>query len=283
MRRIFLILNAFALFSGIVSGQDVQYKFSQEKPLAYSFKMEGDVSYQYEGAPEEDFKVLAKGGITLDTLGIKEDSYNVRLTPSRTLMQLNNMVLEDITAQETAVSQVISTAVLEIRKNGEISSTQEVKPGILNLSQILMIMPVFPHDIRSGKSWKQVLPAFSLPGVPMCNLEFTYLYTRGTGDASRIGLISNQRINEKRKDGEMEVDFTGLNSSKGEFIFDEVKGEIRNFKGAINLDLQTVFKVPPGAGKEFSTRQSPPLRMRIRINVTLSAPDRLQSQKASKE
>ncbi len=271
MRKIFLLSIVLALFSRVVCGQDVLYRFAKEKPLVYSFKIDGTVSYQYEGVPREEFKVLSKGKIFLETLGIKEDSYNVRLTPSRTFMQLNNMVIEDITAQETAVSQVMSTVVLDIKKNGEILRAEELKSGILNLAQVFMMIPAFPADLHSGKRWTQFMPAFSLPGVPMCGLEFTYFYTKEAGEASsRIRLLSNQRINEKRKNGEIEETFTGLNSSKGEFVFNEVNGEIAGFKGNISLDMQTVFRMLSGADKKSSTRQSPPFRMKIRVNITLS-------------
>lgn len=271
MKRIFLGLGMFVLFSGMVWGQEVQYRFSQEKPLVYSFKIEGDLSYQYEGIPGEEFKVLSKGNITLETLEVKENSYSIKLIPTRTLIQVNNMVLEDITAQETAISQIVSTALLEIGKNGAILNTKEVNSGILNLSDVLMAIPVFPQGITSGKRWKQTLPAFNLPGVPMCNLEFIYLYTKAVGDTmAKIGLLSNQRINEKRKDKGVDLLFTGLNSSNGEFIFDENTGELRSFKGVVNLDLQTSFKMPPSAGKEVSTKQSLPFKMKIKMNVALS-------------
>lgn len=274
MKKIFVCLAGFALFSGIACGQEVQYRFSQDSPLNYSFKIEGDIFYQYEGIPGQEFRVLSKGNITLETLENKGDFYKVKLTPSRTFVELNNMVLEDITTQETARSEIISTAVMDIMKNGKIVSTKEISPGILNLSQMLMMMPAFPDNLRSARRWEQTVPAFSLPGVPMCDLKFTYLYTKGAGDAAKIGLLSNQSIKEKRKDGDVDVNLTGLNSAKGEFLFNESLGEIRSFEGVINLVLTTVFKMPAGPGQETTTKQSLPLKMRIKLNVNLSAINR---------
>lgn len=273
MKRIFVCLAVYALFSGIICGQEVRYRFSPDRPLTYNFNMDGDVSYNYEGMDEEKFKVSSKGTVTLETLEVKENSYRVKLTPSKTFLEFNNMVLEDITAQDTARSQMISTAVIEIAKNGEVLSTKEISSGILNFAQILTMMPVFPEKL-SSKPWKQSVPSFSLPGIPMCGLEFIYQYNKGTEALSGISFMSNQRINEKRKDGEGEIHFTGLNSSTGGFTFDESLGEIKNFKGIIKLILKASFRTPPAAGKEVPAVQTPPLNMEIRLNVNLSAADR---------
>ncbi len=272
MKKIVGCLAIGILFAGVVRGQEIQYSFSKERPLKYSFSIDGDVSYQYEGIPGQDFKVLSNGSFTLETIEDKGNFYSVRLTPTRTLVKLNDAVLEDITQQDTARSQIISTAVIEIGKNGEIIRTEEISPGILNLSQMLMVVPVFPEKL--SLPWKQTVPAFSLPGVPMCNLKFTYQYISGKEDISKIKLFSNQRIREKRKDGDVDIQFTGLNSSKGEFLFDRGRGEIKSFEGTVELILKTVFQVPPGPEQKVPKQQSLPLTMRIKLNINLSATDR---------
>jgi len=272
LKKVFVYLCGLVLFSGIASGQEVEYRFSQDSPLKYSFSMKGDISYQYEGAPEEKFSVLSKGEITLKTLEDKGDFYIVRLTPSKTLLKLNDMVLEDITTQDTAVSQTISTTVMEIKKNGMILKMKESGPGILNPSQMLRIMPVFPEKLTLP--WKQTVPALSLPGVPMCALEFTYMYREGKDALSNISLIPNSRIKEKRKDGNIDVQFTGLNSSKGRFLFDRSRGEVHRFDGLIDLILKTVFKMPSDSEDKITTKQSLPLTMKIKLSVNLSAINR---------
>jgi hypothetical protein len=270
LKKIFVYLAGFVLSAGIVSGHEVEYRFYKDNPLRYSFSIRGNIYYHYEGAPEEKFSVLSKGEITLETIEDRGDFYIVRLTPSKTLLKLNDMVLEDITAQDTAMSQTISTTVMEIKKNGMVMSAEESNSGILNLSQMLIIMPVFPEKL--SLPWKQTVPAFSLPGVPMCALEFTYRYREGENALSNISLIANSRIRETRKDGATELQFTGLNSSKGEFLFDRSRGEVQRFDGLIDLILKMVFKMPPEGG--ITTKQSPPLTIRIKLNVNLSAVNR---------
>ena len=263
------ILAGLFLNSGICFGQ-VKYNFSTEKPLNYDFKIDGTISYQYEGVPAQEFSVLSKGRIRIDTIEKVGEICAMKLTPSRTFVKLNDMVLEDFTGSETARSQVISAAMMEIRENGEVVSATEISPGILNLSQMLMMIPDFPARLRSGTRWQKTIPAFSLPGVPMCALRFTYVYNPAEEGSSRIELLSNQSIREQKRDGDVSVSFTGRNSSKGEFLFDENEGELTSFSGVIDLILSVVFKVPPGPDQKPSTKQSLPLRMNIKLNVSLS-------------
>jgi hypothetical protein len=272
MKRILACIPLLFLFSFTVSGQEVQYSFSQDRPLSYAFRMEGDIAYYFEGMPGQEFKVLSKGNITLETVEVAEDFYRVKLTPSKTLMELNSMVLEDITAQDTARSQMISTVMMDIKRNGEIVNAEEISPGILNLSQILMILPVFPEKTYQGRKWEQTVPAFSLPGIPLCDLKFTYFYAKESENAVKIDLLSNHRIREKRSDGGRDIEFTGLNSSKGGFSFDKKSGGITDFKGVINLVLKAVYRMPPEPGQKTSRQM--PLNMKIKLNVNLSPADK---------
>jgi len=264
------LLLSFILLSSAICFAQAQYNFLPEKPLNYNFKIEGDISYKYEGTSAQQFSVLSRGKIKLELIEQTGDVFSMKMTPSRTLVKLNGMAIEDFTRSETAVSQVISTAIMEIRKNGKMLNVTEISPGILNLAQILMILPDFPDDVRSGTRWTKTLPAFSLPGVPMCSLKFTYLYNEGKESVSRISLLSNQPIKERRREGEVIAVFTGKNSSRGEFLFDEKQGELKNFEGVIDLILQIKFEMPPGPDQKPSTRQSLPLNINIKLNVTLS-------------
>ncbi|MBN1445024.1 MAG: hypothetical protein JW957_02815 [Candidatus Omnitrophica bacterium] len=269
IQRNTLLLSLILLTSGICFGQ-VQYNFLPEKPLNYNFKIEGDISYKYEGVSAQEFTVLSTGRMNLELIEQTGAVFSVKMTPSRTLVKLNGMAIEDFSRSETAVSQLISTAIMEIRNNGEVLSVAEISPGVLNLAQVLMMMPEFPDNVRSGKRWTKTMPAFSLPGVPMCSLKFTYLYNEGKEGVSRISLLSNQPIKERRRDGEVIASFTGKNSSRGEFLFDEKQGELKSFEGVIDLTLQIRFEMPPGPDQKPSTTQSLPLNINIKLNVTLS-------------
>ncbi|MCM8762111.1 MAG: hypothetical protein NC905_01395 [Candidatus Omnitrophica bacterium] len=262
--KIKLIYLYLLTFCGLCFAEPY-YQFSPESHLVYSFKIGGDITYKYEGISEEKFNVSSKGIIKLETIEIKDDRYIVKVTPYRTLIKLNDSVLEDITDTETAISQIISTSVIEIKPNGKVMSVKEIRPCILDISQILMLLPAFPEKLNSP--WKQTVPAFSIPGIPMSSLTFTYSYSQAKEGISRIQLLANQPIKEERKEKDVVISFTGRNSSKGEFIFDEEKRELKSFGGLVDLILNIVFKVPSSPEQKTSTKQSIPLKIGVKLNI----------------
>lgn len=271
MKKLIVAQALIFCFAALGFAEGPAYEFSKEGGLTYAFDITGNISYQSAGLASQDFNVEAKGLLSLDLMGRNEGIYKVKLTPSKTFVKLNEMVLEDFTSEEQAASQLVSSAIIEIKESGEIISSHEVVPGILNLSQMLRLMPVFPEKVRSGKRWKQSLSSLSLPGAPICNLEFNYLYTEGRekGDSSKIRLVANQSIKEKKTEEGMTVNFTGRNSSSGEFAFNREKGEIEKFEGKFGLVLNIMFAAPAGPEKDVSTKQSVPLNMDINLNMNL--------------
>ncbi|HOL22457.1 MAG TPA: hypothetical protein PLQ41_06350 [bacterium] len=257
------------IYAGIASlcFSDPRYQFSPESPLVYSFKMEGDITYKYEGVSEEKFNVSTKGIIKLETLEVDDNRCLVKVTPYRTLIKLSDGVLEDITDIETAISRVISTSVVEIKPNGEVISVKEIRPGILDISQILMLLPAFPEKLT--RPWKQTVPAFSIPGIPMCALTFTYSYNQAKEGISRIQLLSNQGIKEEKREKDVVISFSGRNSTKGEFLFDEEKGKLKSFGGLVDLILNIVFKVPSSPEQKTSTKQGIPLKIGVKFNIEI--------------
>lgn len=270
-RRPFFVLWTFEFIvvTCLYSSAEPHYNFSPDSPISYNFSIKGDITYRYEGISEEKFNVSVEGKITLKTIEKKENSFSVEVIPSSTVVKLDDVILEDITDSETAISHIISTSLIKIRTNGEIISIEELTPGILNISQMFMLLPVFPDKLKTP--WKQTVPAFSIPGIPMCSLSFTYLYNREMDGISKIKLISNQPIKEERKEKDMTAVFTGRNNSKGEFIFDEDKGEIKVFEGSVDLLLNIVFKVPSSPQQKVSTRQSIPLRIGTKLDVKVKS------------
>ncbi|MCX8082511.1 MAG: hypothetical protein N3D17_03825 [bacterium] len=263
--KIFLYLLVFIIGCLSFSFSEPLYRFSPEKPLFYSFKIEGDITYKYEGISEETLNVSSKGIVKLETIGMKDDRYIIKITPYKTIIKINDGILEDITDIETAISNVISTSIMEIKPNGEIMSVKEERTGILDIAQMFMLVPAFPEKLKTP--WKQKVPAFSIPGVPMCSLTFTYLYSPVKEGMSKIQLLSNQSIKEERKEQDVVVIFTGKNSSNGEFYFDENIGELKSFKGLVDLILNIVFKVPSSPEKKLSTKQSIPLKIGVKLNI----------------
>ncbi len=256
---VFFILTVF-LFS------DVQYKFQQSKPLNYSFQLKGDVSFKYPQVKEEKFNVFVIGNLKIETIQ-DDEIYNLKITPSKTLVKIGEMVLEDTTSSETMISSIIATSYVKMKKNGEILEIKDINEGILTLSQILNLIPVFPEKITTGARWKQKIPAFNFPGVPMCDLEFNYLYEKKDSN-SNIQLIGTQIIKETKRDRDTKIFFTGKNLSKGYFIFDEAKGEINKFDSDLALDLNIKFEIPPSP--EIKNKKVETLSMNLSLNLKMS-------------
>lgn len=263
-KKTFFILLFFPLFLF----SQVEYKFQQSKPLNYSFQMKGDVNLNYPGTSEK-FNVFAKGNLKIETLGIEDDTYILKITPYRTIVKVDDQTLEDITNIETGISSVISTVFLKMKKNGEIIEMEETNKGILSLSQVLKLLPVFPEKLTSGKKWKQIMPAFNFPGIPMCALEFNYSYEK-KGDSGLIQLTGVQTIKETRKDKDTKIIFDGKNSSKGSFIFKENEGQMSNFNGNFLIDLNSKFEVPPSPDIKDKKSETLTIKIKLNLSITLS-------------
>ena len=266
---IYFISAGFFFLATITYAQQGLYTFCKDSGLTYEFRISGDIVYKMAGIESQNYKVETRGLLKIDLLEVKEDVNVIKLIPSKTFVKLNDMILEDITTQETAISQLISTSIIEIKKNGEVISSKEVTSGIVDLSQTIRLIPAFPEELSSGKRWKQYLSSFNIPGLPMCNLAFLYLYTKENNNSAKVQLIANQPIKEKKKEGDMIMTFTGKNSSSGEFVFDEDKGEIIRFTGKFGLLLNVVFSLPPGPGKERSSQQTMPLNLDVKLDVQM--------------
>ncbi len=266
---VYLFLLCIFYCTSICLAQKVEYSFSQKESLSYDFSISGDIEYSTAGVTTQNFRVETKGLLKFQLLEEKDKSYKIKLVPARTFIKLDEMVLEDMTRDETAVSQLISTSIMEMGKNGRIISLREATSGMINMSQIIRLMPAFPDKIQPGKRWKQSLSSFNLPGIPMCNLIFDYLYTKDNDNPAKIKIVANQPIKEKKSEGDMTVNFTGRNATKGEFVFDNEKSEIVSFSGKFGLLLNVIFSAPPGPEKEISTKQSMPVNMDIKLNINL--------------
>lgn len=258
---IFLILGfPYFLFS------QVYYNFKKEKPIIYSFQLNGKGSLVYPGVQEEKFNVSVKGDLKIETMGIENDFYTLKITPVKTIVKVGEQILEDITKSDTESSSVISTCEIKMKKNGQITEMNEIKKGIITLSQILFLLPVFPENISIEKKWKQKISAFELPGVPMCGLEFEYSYEKKE-DFSEILLTANQTIKETKKEKDVKITFTGKNNSKGKFSFNEKEGEITDFNGNFLLDLNVKYEIPSPTTKKIETVST---KIHLNLNTLFS-------------
>ncbi|MCM8785626.1 MAG: hypothetical protein NC827_05280 [Candidatus Omnitrophica bacterium] len=264
-KKIFFL---FLFFPPLFLFPRVEYKFQQSKPLYYSFQIKGDVYLNYPGTNEK-MNVFAKGNLKIETVGIEDEIYNLKITPFKTLIKVNEQIIEDIVNIETGISSVISTNFVKMKKNGEIIEVIESNKGILTLSQVLKLLPVFPEKVFTGKKWKQKNPAFNFPGIPMCNLEFNYLYEK-KGNFNLIQLSGVQTIKETKKDKDTKITFDGKNNSKGSFIFNENEGEINNFNGNFDIDLNTKFEVLPFPELKGEKPETLTIKIKLNLQVTLS-------------
>ncbi len=256
----FIFLFSFTLFS------QVSYKFEKSKVINYSFQLDGRGSLTYPGVKEEKFNVIAKGNLKIETIEFENDVYTIQVIPLKTFVKVGGEILEDKTKSDTEeISSIISSCLIKIKKNGEIISIEEIKKGILTLSQILSLLPKFPDDITTGKKWTQEVPAFELPGIPMCNLKFDYIYEKKEG-LSEIKFTANQTIKETKKDVNTKITFTGKNNSKGTFNFNEEEGTIDNFNGNFLLDLNIKYEIPSSPDqKKIETISS---KVYLNLNVS---------------
>jgi hypothetical protein len=264
MRKILFLIFLFLPF--FLFSQE--YKFNQSKPVNYSFQMKGNVGLNYPGT-DEKFNVFVKGNLKIETLGVEDEEYILKITPFKTLVKVNEQILEDITSSETGISSVISTCFVKMKKNGELIEIEEINKGILSISQVLKLLPAFPEKLTSGKRWKQTIPAFNFPGIPMCPLEFNYTYEK-KGNTGLIQLTGVQTIKETKKDKDTKIIFTGTNSSKGNFIFNEEEGEINNFNGNFSLDLNAKFEIPPSPDVKEKTSETLTVKIKLNLNIILS-------------
>lgn len=265
MKKIYFFFLFFPLF--IFS--EPFYNFQISKPLLYSFQIKGNVSFSYPGSEGEKFNVFAKGNLKIECEGKEEDIYTLKITPSKTIVKVGDTTLEDITNSETMISSLISTSRVKLKTNGKIISIEDINEGILTLTQILNLIPSFPEKVVNGKNWKQKIPAFKLPGIPMCDLEFNYLYKKGE-KFSNIEIISNQIIKEEKKDRDIKIIFTGKNQSKGNFDFDENEGEINSFNGNFSIDLNIKFEMPPSPDQKTKAKETLPMKLILDLNFSLS-------------
>lgn len=262
MKKIFLI--SFLMIS--FSFSQVYYNFQKEKPLNYDFQIKGNVSFDYSGAGEEKFDVSLKGKIKIETFDQENEIYILKITPYKTLIKLGSQTLEDITSSETMVSSLITTSYIKMKKTGQIIESKELTKGIIEIPEILKILPVFPEKIVSGKRWIQQIPSFELPGIPICPLKFNYIYKKDR-EISSIILSSNQKIDEIKKEKDIKVIFKGINNSNGTFYFNEKNGEIEKFDGKFLVTLNIKFEVPSVPEKKKT--QSVPLKISLNLDISL--------------
>ncbi|MCM8771920.1 MAG: hypothetical protein NC926_00520 [Candidatus Omnitrophica bacterium] len=253
---IILILHSF-LFSQIF------YNFSQTETPIYSFQMNGTGSLAYPGIQEENFKISVNGNFKIEYIDFKDDIYTIKLIPFKTVVKIGEGIIENLSNSDNE-SSVISTQLIKMKKNGEIIETEELKKGLISLSQLLSLLPAFPNDLKEGKKWKQKIPAIEFPGIPMCELEFEYIYEK-KDLFSNIKIMANQNINETRKQENMKIIFSGKNTSKGFFKFNEKEGKIENFNGEFFLNLGIKYDIPSQPEKRTET-----FGMKILLNLKVA-------------
>lgn len=264
-----IILFLFCFSFRALFSESLSYKFKKEKPLKYKFKIAGNIFFSYNPEEKNSLPVSASGILNIKTLKEKEP-FIIEITPGKTIITVKDMLLEDITKSDTEISRIVSTVKMEIEKNGKINKIEEIKPNIINIGKLLSLIPAFPEEkIFKGKMWKQKISSFEIPGfLKMCNLTFNYFVSDVKGGKYTIKLLSNQIINEKEKDKDITVKFSGTNNSKGTFIFDAGKGEIEEFNGNFKLHLNVFFIVPPSPG-EKTKKQTLPMKLKIDLSVSL--------------
>jgi hypothetical protein len=256
---IFLVLPFFCL-------SQIIYKYDEKGSVNYSFQIQGDISFSYPGTKEEKFKFYSKGNLKIETVKTEGDFYYLKVTPFKTTVKVGENVFEDLTNSETGTSSFISSCMVKMRKNGEIIEMNDLTGGLLTLKQILKILPTFPENMTHGKRWEQKIPAFSFPGIPMCDIKFIYLYEK----KNLIKLTGSQIIKETKKEKDTKIIFSGKNISNGIFNFNEEEGIISNFNGDFSIELFIKFEVPPSPDIKSSKTETVPMKVNLNFNLQIS-------------
>ncbi len=258
---IFFIFSPYFLFS-----ESLNYIFKKDIVEKYRFTISGNVVFSYTPNEKNNFNVLASGIINIKTVAKNTSSYILEITPQKTFIKVNDAIVEDITKSDTEISRIVSKVKIEMNKNGAITKIEEIKPNIINIGKVLNLIPAFPEEkIYRGKTWQQQVSSFEIPGfLKMCNLKFNYFVSKIEGKKYTIELVANQIIQEKEKDKDITIKFSGTNNSKGSFIFDSEKGKIEKFNSNFKLYLKVFFILPP-APEEKTQQQTLPMDLKINI------------------
>jgi len=267
IKIIFFVI--FLSFPYFLLSETLNYVFKEDVPVSYKFKIAGDISFGYNQAEKNNFNVLATGNIDIKTIKTN-NSYTLEIIPRKTLIKVNDMVIEDITKRETEISNVVSTSRIEMQKNGKIIKTEEIEPNIINIGNFLSLLPVFPEGkMYKGRTWQQKISSFEIPGfLKMCNLDFKYFISDIKEERYTIKLISNNIIDEKEVDKDITIKFKGTNNSNGNFVFNGSKGKLEKFNGNFKLNLKLFFLLP-GTPGENTTNQSLPMDLKINLSISL--------------
>jgi hypothetical protein len=153
-----------------------------------------------------------------------------------------------------------------MKKNGEIVQIEDTTGGLITLKQILKLLPSFPKKMNIGKRWEQKIPGFNIPGLPMCDIKFVYLYEK----KNLIKLIGSQIIKEIKKEKDTTIIFNGRNISEGLFNFNEENGLIDNFNGNFSIELYIGFMVPPSPDIKNKIKETIPIKVNLNLNIQIA-------------
>ena len=260
----------FFIFPCFLFSESLNYIFQKSIVEKYRFNISGNVTFSYNPDEKNNLNVLASGIIKIKTIK-NTPPYILEITPQKTLIKVNDIILEDITKSDTEISGIVSKVKIEMNKNGEITKIEEIKPNIINIGKILNLIPAFPEGkIYKGKKWQQKVSSFEIPGfLKMCNLKFDYFVSKIEGKKYTIKLLANQIIQEKEKDKDITIRFSGTNNSKGSFIFNSEKGKLEKFNSNFKLHLK-VFFILPSAPEKKTHQQTLPMDLKINITTNFT-------------
>jgi hypothetical protein len=251
---------SFLCFSQII------YKYNEKSFVNYSFQIQGNISFSYPGTQEKKSKFYSKGVLKIEPVSTENEFYNLKITPIKTMVKVEENVFEDLTNSETGISSFISSCMVKMKKNGEIIQVEDTTGGILSLQQILKILPSFPDNITYGKTWEQKIPGFTIPGIPMCDIKFIYLYEK----KNFIKLVGSQVIKEIKKEKDTKIIFNGKNISNGIFNFNEEEGLINNFNGNFSIELYIKFEIPSSPDVKNRKTETIPMKLNLNLDIQIS-------------
>jgi hypothetical protein len=264
--RLALLISLVAVCAAPCLAGDLSYKFPETGELKYKVSIKGDVSWAYQNEAPSSFKVNGDFRLSVESLGEKGNIYQLRITPKKSRITVNNEVLEDTTRSETQqTSGMIPTMLVQMGTDGKVYKSAYVRQALFDFIPFLNFFPVLPASPKPGTRWKQIIPSFNFPAAKMPELEFTYTFEGQNGTQDRIGFVSNQAFNEIRKEKDLTTRVTGRNSSNGEILFDAEQGTISSAQGTLDLQPSFLFSVPGTNGSKII-----PVPLGLKIRMTFS-------------
>lgn len=209
--------------------------------------------------------------LSIKTASLNQDLAVLEVCPEKVKVLLNGNIMEDTTASETPTSYFFKKTRIKIKKTGQITEFQAGE-GVINLTPMLNIFPVWPDKLIPGTRWMQAISTPNLGLLPALALKYNYLFegiSKIAGKATAVIRINaNQPLAGKEKIGEGHTELSGRNKMDGVVYFNPEIGQIEKIEGKLDLALNSRFVLPKTSEVKDSRSQNYSLRNKMNLKFS---------------